>query len=102
VSTPVTPGSHPALIDQGNPLFGPAACQLDTGVLSPGNGTKVGVLTIRTPTTTLTVMLAGPELGRWAQAISGLADQVSGTGPGLALPSPADISAVSTLARERR
>ena len=102
MSTPLPhpgPDSQASCFDPANPLLGPGPSRLDIGVFSVGNGVNAGVLTIRTPTTTVMIMLAAEELASWAQLITGLAAQVSGAGTALARPSPADISALSRNGR---
>lgn len=64
-----------------------------------GDGTKAAALTIRTTSTTVTIMLAGEELATWVQVLAALLAQVSGSGAGLARPSAADISALSRNGR---
>lgn len=85
--------------DPANPLLNAAPCRLDTGVISLGNGTRAGALTVRTATTTVTVMLAASELATWAQVITGLASLVSGQpaagAAGLARPTAADVAVIS-------
>lgn len=87
------------LVDQGNPLLAHVPAQLDTGTVElPGEG-KVGVMTIRTGSTTLTIMLAAEDLKNWAGVLSGLADQLGGAG--LVKATPVDVSTLNQLMRGR-
>jgi hypothetical protein len=48
--------------DPANPLFGPCLSRLDAGLATAADGTQAGALGIRTPSTTLTVMLSAEKL----------------------------------------
>jgi len=65
--------------DAGNPLLAPGPSQLDLGTVDSPQG-KIGIATIRTASTTLTVVLNGPELDKWAELFGQLAKEVKGTG----------------------
>ena len=65
--------------DAGNPLLAGGPSQLDLGLIEGPQG-KVGVLTVRTSSTTCTVVLDGKELDTCHQLIGKLAREVNGTG----------------------
>jgi hypothetical protein len=68
------------LADPGNVLLAPGPQELTTGKLpQTPDGPKV-VLTIRTPTTTLTVMLGKADAITWGRKITGEAEGMSGAG----------------------
>lgn len=84
----------PALYDAGNPLLAQVQARLDTGTIETTAGT-VGILTVRTPSTTLTVLLSAADLRSWADLVSGLADQVGGGT--VVAATPLDIAALKNL-----
>lgn len=89
-----TPGQPQPLVDMGNPLLAHVPAQLDTGTVDlPGEG-KFGVMTIRTGSTTLTVMLAAVDLKNWAGVLAGLAEDLGG---GLVKASPLDMTALDMM-----
>lgn len=89
-----TPTNPNALVDPGNALLAHVPARLDTGSVDlPGEG-KYGVMTIRTGSTTLTVMLGAEDLRQWGGILTGLADQLTG---GLVQASPFDISALDQM-----
>jgi hypothetical protein len=59
-------------IDTGNPLLSPVRANLDTGTVTQPDGTKMAVLTIRTASTTMTVMLTAAEFAAWTEMLTGL------------------------------
>lgn len=89
------------LVDAGNTLLGRLPSTLDTGSIETPDGV-LGVLTIRTPTTTLTLFLDAGELTDWKEVLGGLAEQLGGSGPGLARATPQDLSLLTQLARNGR
>jgi hypothetical protein len=91
------PQQGPPLVDQGNTLLNHVPARMDSGTVDiPGTG-KLGVLTIRTGSTTLTIMLSAADLRDWAGIMSGLADQMTG---GLVKATPIDIAALSQELRQ--
>lgn len=65
-------------IDQNNPLLAGGPAKLDGGTIeSPATG-KMGVLTMRTSSGTLTAMMDADSLRNWAKFIDSLADEVEG------------------------
>lgn len=82
------------LVDQGNPLLGQVPAQMDTGTVDiPGSGT-LGVLTIRTTSATVTVMLAPQDLQSWGEILTSLAGKLRG---GLVQATPIDMAALGQL-----
>ncbi len=84
---------EPPLFDVGNTLLASVTAQLHTGSITGPQG-KIGVATIRTPSTTLTVFLGASDLRTWAGLLTGLADELSG---GLAQASAADIAVLNGI-----
>lgn len=74
VSMPEVPG-----FDTGNALLGETPAQLSTTVVETTGGQRLA-LTIRTPSTTLTVLLNGKDAGTWSQNISRAAGAMSKSG----------------------
>ena len=86
------PGAPPAFIDVGNPLLAQVPARLDGGTIDiPGAG-RMAVVTIRTASTTLSVVLSAEELGKWAQILSGMHASMNGAISGIVLPTAADVS----------
>ena len=80
-----------SLVDAGNALVAQVPTQIHSGsVMTPAG--KLGVVTLRTASTTMTVFLSGAELRSWATMLTGLADEVTG---GLVTASAADVAAVT-------
>jgi hypothetical protein len=67
------------LFDEGNGLLGELPAQLTTEVRDTPLGQRL-VMTVRTPTTTLTVFLRGPDAKNWAHQMSSEAASMSGSG----------------------
>jgi hypothetical protein len=77
MTTPVPQEVPP--FDQGNALLGETPAQMSASLI----GTPVGqrlALTIRTPSTTLTVLLAGKDAQSWAAMLTKTADMMSASG----------------------
>lgn len=87
----------PVLVDPGNPLLGKSSCRLETGAIE-APGETLGVITVRTPTTTLTVFLSPADVRNWAGLLDGLARQLSGSG--LVQASPQDLGLLTALSRK--
>jgi hypothetical protein len=87
------PGPPPALFDTANLLLSQTVCRLDAGTMTIPDGTKVAILTIRTPSSTTTVFLVKEDLGVWSDIIANLNDEM--TGSRLHVPSAAETSAVA-------
>jgi len=67
------------LFDEGNKLLGELPAQLSTDVIDTIAGQRLA-LTIRTPTTTLTIFLRGPDAKNWAKQLSSEAAVMSDSG----------------------
>jgi len=65
--------------DKGNQLLGELPAQLTTDVTEFPSGQRL-ILTIRTPTTTLTVFLQGADAKKWAHQLSSEAAMMSDAG----------------------
>lgn len=86
----MTQPQQPALIDTGNPLLSGGPARLDTGsVWAEGGGTQVGVVTVRTTSATVSVMLTRAQLRSWAGLLTSLADSFSESG--LMVAAAADV-----------
>lgn len=92
-----TPPQVP-LIDAGNSLIAQVPAQLYTGSVTTPAG-KIGVLTIRTSSTTLTVFLEADDLRNWVQLLTSLADQLTG---GLVHASVIDVAVLDQSAAAYR
>jgi hypothetical protein len=69
------------LVDIGNPLLAQVPIKMDTGSMwQPGGGGQVAVVTIRTASTTLTLLLDPEHVKTWAKLFAGLAESMSSTG----------------------
>lgn len=66
-------------IDVGNPILGMGPARLDVGIVTQPDGTKTAILTVRTQSTTTTVMLGAQDLAVWANLLDGLRDQMGGS-----------------------
>jgi hypothetical protein len=71
-----TPGQQAPFLDAANLLLASGPARIETGTIDiPGTG-RVGALTIRTASTTLTVFLTAVQLDEWALMVSNLAAAV--------------------------
>ncbi len=77
MTTPVPP--QPAVIDPGNALLAETPSNLVTGLVETPQGQRLAV-TVRTASTTLTVLLAPADAKAWAAAVSQAAGQMSVSG----------------------
>lgn len=80
MTTPQAPNTMP-FIDPNNPLCGPGPARLDTGVIQHPTDGKMGIATVRTPSTTLTLVMQPDDLRGWAESLKNLADQIEGIEP---------------------
>lgn len=86
------------LVDTGNPLISQVPARMDTGTIdAPGVG-LLAVLTFRTASTTMTVMLTADDLKNWAELLTGLAGQMNGGGH-IVQATPVDIAALARADR---
>ena len=67
------------LYDEGNKLLGELPAQLSTDVIDTIAGQRL-CLTIRTPTTTLTVFLRGADAKNWAKQLTSESAVMSDSG----------------------
>ncbi len=67
------------LYDEGNKLLGELPAQLTTDVIDTIAGQRLA-LTIRTPTTTLTVFLRGADAKNWAKQLTSESAVMSDSG----------------------
>lgn len=67
----MTPQGVP-FIDAGNRLLEPVRADLDTGTVTRPDGTKQAVITVRTASTTLTVMLDAAGFAVWMKVLTEL------------------------------
>ena len=67
------------LLDEGNKLLGELPAQLTTDVIGTAAGQRL-VLTVRTPTTTLTVFLRGADAKNWARQLAAESSVMSDSG----------------------
>jgi hypothetical protein len=67
------------LFDEGNKLLGELPSQLTTDVIDTPGGQRLA-LTIRTPTTTLTIFLRGADAKSWARQLVSEAAMLSDSG----------------------
>lgn len=81
-----TPAVPP--VDQGNQLLAEVPAQLSTSLVDVPGGQRMA-LTIRTASTTLTVLLNGADAKSWAANIAGTASQMSTSGLIAAASAPA-------------
>lgn len=77
VTTPVPP--PPAPFDTGNQLLGEQPAQLVPAVIDTPAGQRLA-LTVRTPSATVTVFLAGKDARTWAAALTTAAEGMSVSG----------------------
>lgn len=85
---PTAPPPAPP-IDNGNGLLGETPATLTTGLVNTPNGQRAA-LTIRTPSTTLTVFLGQQDARTWAEHLRRTAEQM--TGGGLIIPQPGQVN----------
>ena len=71
----------PELRDAANRLLAPGPAQLATGLI-PGPAGWLGVLTVRTTSATVTVMLDRKNVRGWEAMLAQLGDAMDGHGPG--------------------
>ena len=75
----------PQVVDPSNSLLGETPATLVTALVETPQGQRL-VLTIRTASTTLTVLLAAADAKAWANQIKAIADQMSASGLIVAAP----------------
>ena len=75
----MTAPQPPLPVDPGNGLLAETAAQMTTALVDTPSGQRLA-LTIRTPSTTLTVLLQGADAKSWAATLTGAASQMSVSG----------------------
>lgn len=70
---------EPPPVDTGNQLLGETPATLTTALMQTAGGQRLA-LTIRTPSTTLTVLLGKADADMWARNVSGTASAMSASG----------------------
>ena len=94
MTSPQQPVTLP-FIDPNNPLVGPGPAQLDTGIVQHPIDGKIGIATVRTASTTLTVVMGPDDLRSWGDSLHALADQMEGKSkPQLVAATPGDAALV--------
>jgi hypothetical protein len=84
-----------SFIDVNNPLCGPVPARLDVGIIQHPVDGKMGVLTIRTASTTMTVVMDADDLRNWGDSLHQLADALEGKSkPQLVQAGPQDAAAL--------
>ena len=76
---------QPAPVDTGNGLLGETPAQVTTALMQTPHGQRLA-LTIRTASTTLTVLLGAEDARTWGAHITSAADQMSSAGLIVARP----------------
>ena len=87
-------------IDSGNPLLQPTQSRIDTGSVTMPDGTKLGVLTLRTPDTTLSLFLVAEDFRQWSEILAAAADALEGKAK-LAVATPGDAALLSQALKGR-
>lgn len=90
---PVQP-SPLTFIDTNNPLCGPCPARLDIGVIQHPVDGPMGVVTIRTASTTMTVVMGADDLQGWGDSLKELANQMGGAKKSLLVAGPGDAAAL--------
>jgi hypothetical protein len=86
-------------LDQNNPLLGNGPARLDGGTITHPQMGKQGVLSVRTSSTTVTVIMTAESLRAWGKFCNDLADEVGG---GTLQPaSIMDVAALDTTMQRR-
>lgn len=88
-------------LDVNNPLVSGGPARIDTGIIAHPEAGNLGVLTLRTGSATVTVLLNANDLDSWADHIKSLATSLRG-GPKLAAATMGDVAALETVQRRTR
>lgn len=86
------------LIDEGNSLLAQVPVQLHTGSASTPTG-KIGILTLRSASTTFTAFVTAEDIRTWVGLMSALADQLSGNK--IVPASPLDVATLNHRSTRR-
>lgn len=88
------PQEIPQYLDPHNPLLASGPARLDAGTIElPGVG-RLGVLTVRTPSTTVTVMLSAEDVATWTDLLAKVRDDLGGKK--LVAATPMEVAALDT------
>ena len=68
----------PHYLDPNNPLLATGPAQLDTGIIEAPDTGRLGVLTVRTNSTTVSVMMNGADLETWIGVLENLKREMDG------------------------
>lgn len=90
-------------IDPCNPLLGAGPGRLDTGIIGIEDQ-KIGIATVRTPSTTVSVNLSAEDADNWADYLKQLATALrDGGGPSkLVAAGMGDVAAMDQMAKLQR
>jgi hypothetical protein len=89
------------LFDTGNPLLAQGPSRLETGSVSSPAGT-IGMITVRTASTTLTLFAAEADVREWATLLGELADTLGGSGGGIVPATAMDVAALTRQQQQLR
>src|SRR5277367_5491873 len=84
-------------LDPNNPLAAGGPARLDTGIVDPPGVGRLGVVTVRTPSTTCMVLMDADDIRAWAAELTDLADRVE-NGPGLVKTASMDMATAMSAA----
>lgn len=91
----------PQFLDTGNPLLAGGPAKLDTGSITTEDGQQAGVLTVRTSSATVTVLLNATSLDEWGDLIKTLAASLGG-GKKLQAASVFDVASLDPTMQGKR
>lgn len=74
----INPAAVPSFIDPNNPLLAKVPYTLETGVIALPGVPQMAVWTIRSPDTTLVIMLTAEEHEAWVKSVSAVQLSKSG------------------------
>src|ERR1700744_5434914 len=89
-----TPQNPMKFLDQNNPLIQGCPAALDTGIITHPTEGKIGGVTVRTTSATVTVLLGTEDLGNWITVLQGLLEAMGG-GPKLQAATMNDVAAMN-------
>lgn len=84
------------LVDPANGLLAPGDARMETGSVTLPGGARLGVVTMRTSSATLTVFLGPEDLRQWGEMLTALGSQLGGA------VAPATVADMSLLGQLRR
>ncbi len=92
-----TPAPNAPFLDPNNPLAAAGPARLDTGIVDPPGMGRLGVVTVRTPSTTCMVLMNPDDIDAWAAELTDLANRVR-NGSGLMKAGSIDMARDLTTA----